>query len=64
MLKFCSNSRIIKFKFRQVLKVGGRDEVDIKRLSQSQVLAYDYDKRTKAVAVVVYQDRIEQILIG
>lgn len=46
------------------MKAGGRSDVDIKKLAQSQMLAFNVDVRTKSVAVVVYQDRIEQILIS
>lgn len=44
--------------------MGGRETLEVKRLKQSQVLAYDFDIRTKMVAIIVTQDRIEQVLVG
>jgi len=59
MLKFCRSEKSVNFRFKQVLRVGGREALEVKRLKQSQVLAFDFDMRTKTVAVVVCQDRIE-----
>ena len=45
------------------MKVGGRETLEVGRLKQSQTLAFDFDLRTKSVAVVVAQDQIEQIIV-
>lgn len=44
------------------MKLGGRETLEVGRLKQSQTLAYDFDLRTKSVAVVVAQDQIEQVI--
>ena len=44
------------------MKIGGREVLEVGRLRQSQVLAFDFDMRTRSVAVVVAQDLIEQVI--
>ena len=46
------------------MSFGGREDFEMKRLKQSQVLAFNFDHRTKSVAIVVCQDRIEQVLLN
>ena len=45
------------------MKIGGREQLEVGRLRQSQVLAFNFDLRTRSVAVVVSQDQIEQVLV-
>ena len=53
MLKFCRNENVVNLQFKKAMKVGGRESLEVGRLKQSQTLAFDFDHRTKSVAVVV-----------
>ena len=64
MLNFCRNKLVVNFNFRKTMKIGGREQLEVGRLRQSQVLCYDFDSRTKQVAIVICQDQIEQVIVG